>query len=100
MAKETGKLKPTFKKAWVKALRSGKYEQGVGELKGPQGKYCCLGVACQIDKKAKDWVGGGFPESRDRERWGLGSQDMYELSDLNDSGVSFVEIAGLIENGL
>lgn len=33
----------------VKALRSGKYEQGVGYL-NYQNKLCCLGVACEISK--------------------------------------------------
>ena len=34
-------------RAWVAALRSGKYEQGPGFLKQDD-KYCCLGVACDI----------------------------------------------------
>lgn len=33
-------------KDWLEALRSGKYEQGVGSLY-EDGKYCCLGVACE-----------------------------------------------------
>jgi len=32
---------------WVKALRSGEYKQGTKLLKF-NGKYCCLGVACEI----------------------------------------------------
>lgn len=34
---------------WIKALRSGKYEQGNGHLLN-KGKYCCLGVLCEISK--------------------------------------------------
>ena len=32
---------------WVKALRSGEYEQTTGALRRGDG-YCCLGVACDI----------------------------------------------------
>lgn len=31
-------------KAWVSALRSGKYRRGTGALKDEHGGYCCLGV--------------------------------------------------------
>lgn len=34
-------------KKWVRALRSGKYEQGVGSLSN-DGLFCCLGVACEV----------------------------------------------------
>lgn len=33
---------------WKEALLSGKYKQGVGVLRTPEDKYCCLGVACDI----------------------------------------------------
>lgn len=36
-----------FKKEWVAALRSGEFNQGVGAL-SLNGKYCCLGVACEL----------------------------------------------------
>jgi hypothetical protein len=34
-------------KKWIKALRSGKFKQGHGQLKGSLG-YCCLGVANKV----------------------------------------------------
>lgn len=34
-------------KKWVKALRSGKYQQTKSRLQDEKG-YCCLGVACDI----------------------------------------------------
>lgn len=37
-------------KAWIKALRSGRYKQAQNELKDNEGEYCCLGVACTISK--------------------------------------------------
>lgn len=33
---------------WTAALRSGEYKQGKGLLKDPEGRYCCLGVACEV----------------------------------------------------
>lgn len=35
---------------WVAALRSGEYEQGTGFL-NKNGKWCCLGVACDLAVK-------------------------------------------------
>lgn len=32
---------------WVDALRSGEYEQGVGDL-NRNGQFCCLDVACEV----------------------------------------------------
>lgn len=37
-------------KKWVKALRSGKYKQDIGQLRSEKG-YCCLGVACEVSIK-------------------------------------------------
>lgn len=42
------KLNPNAQK-WVDALRSGKYQQGAGCLSA-EGKFCCLGVACEVMK--------------------------------------------------
>ncbi|MDM0024118.1 hypothetical protein [Variovorax saccharolyticus] len=36
------------KAKWVAALRSGKYEQAHGELRGDENAFCCLGVLCEI----------------------------------------------------
>jgi hypothetical protein len=40
-----------FKK-WLRALRSGQYNQAIGELQDYAG-YCCLGVACKVLIKPK-----------------------------------------------
>jgi hypothetical protein len=48
-------------KLWVKALRSGEYEQTTGVLKDKAG-YCCLGVLCEL--AAKD----GGPKFKSDER--------------------------------
>ena len=36
-----------IQKQWVKALESGKFEQGKSAL-CYENKYCCLGVLCEI----------------------------------------------------
>mgnify|MGYP001565590633 CR=1 FL=1 len=38
------------KKLWVKALRSGKYKQGIGNLRCGD-EFCCLGVLCDLHRK-------------------------------------------------
>lgn len=49
----TTKQKNLVKK-WVAALRSGKYKQGKGVLRSEKGKYCCLGVLCDV-ASPKGW---------------------------------------------
>jgi hypothetical protein len=39
---------------WVKALRSGKYNQGRGKLNDGDENFCCLGVLCEIVKDTFD----------------------------------------------
>ena len=105
-------MKKTVMQKWVSALLSGKYKQGDGFLK-KGGKYCCLGVLCDISKKGtflkshyqcKDTADdGSLPmevmtwagmSSSTGELAGLGS-----LADLNDNAeLSFEAIAAIIED--
>lgn len=39
-----------IKRLWVKALRSGRYNQGTGRLRNDD-KFCCLGVLCDLHAK-------------------------------------------------
>ena len=43
-----------FIKEWVKALRSGEYQQGRGCLRSRDDKFCCLGVLCDLTNR-KEW---------------------------------------------
>lgn len=105
---------------WVAALRSGRFLQGRGRLRMPNGKhYCCLGVLCEISGVDLDEVrlrpsvsAGGAPMPLPLAEWG-GDEDQFtpeELRDLlpdekfrvklatqNDNGGTFEEIARLIE---
>lgn len=43
---------------WVKALKSDRYEQATGVLKGDSNEYCCLGVACEVIFNDEDYGRG------------------------------------------
>jgi hypothetical protein len=100
-------------KKWVEALRSGKYEQASNALRSGNA-YCCLGVACEISgigewdsddrvsyaayleetgklpARVMDWLG-----IRD-DVGGYNNGDNC-LTDDNDNGRSFTQIANIIE---
>lgn len=108
-------------KLWVDALRSGEYKQGEGRLARVNNTYCCLGVACDlaikngvdiirqiyiIDNcysyddeasflplKVREWLGFNSNDTHGK----LSSSRYDTLTKANDSGLSFNEIADLIE---
>lgn len=107
---------------WVKALRSGKYEQmqaslGFRPAKNRPARYCCLGVLASLESKKLgagwDVVGSkgealSVPTQNNLSFTGhlpitacqllaLDDMVMRELATANDSGQSFDEIADLIE---
>lgn len=114
-----------IKKEWVAALRSGEYEQG-REYLNTKGKYCCLGVLCEIAIKhgldlpirtrrtysnisviAYDQIEHVLPAKV--QKWaGLGSESPSvqfngcntALAEMNDEGMSFERIADIIEEKL
>lgn len=105
-------------KLWVAALRSGEYQQGMHVLHNCDNELCCLGVACILFQK----VTGQLKVEKDAE--GKSSYDGDEtvlpqivrnwlgletingfyacrstsLTQQNDSGRSFAEIADVIES--
>ena len=105
------------RKLWVEALRSGKYAQATERLR-KGGGMCCLGVACDISELGA-WNPCGEYETENaapaltvlpfpvRDWLGLrdcGSEFVTEsgayrqLSELNDNGTTFAEIALIIES--
>lgn len=44
-------MKEEIAKRWADALDSGEYEQGHGALRTASGKFCCLGVLCDLYAK-------------------------------------------------
>jgi hypothetical protein len=110
-----------IKQRWVDALRSGEYEQGKECLHdSSDNTFCCLGVLTDlyIKEHGQQWhkpdgathltfedEGGVLPSSV-RTWAGLvfGSCSPYvsgrDLASHNDNGMSFDELAQLIENEL
>lgn len=116
-------MKTDFKAKWVKALRSGDYDQATGSLRLKEDthefSYCCLGVLCDV--AGADWSGdipkidGEFLEDRDEsllsgnalDFFGLDQKTQHHLAELNDGNTdkaihnhSFSEIADYIEKNL
>lgn len=83
------------KRRWVKALRSGKYRQGVAMLKNDIGEYCCLGVARDFCGARQLRNGTQYLSSRY-----LPNDIQRSLAMVNDYGVPFDMIAGLINEAL
>ncbi|MNJ94829.1 hypothetical protein D3C87_125320 [compost metagenome] len=108
------KEKPTVAqiRKWVKALRSGEYEQAKWFLQNKNG-YCCLGVACKIFVPAKKQeldsrgalYGANPNEQSASPRWlkfingDFYSMTNVHLSTMNDDdrGFTFDEIADCLE---
>lgn len=104
--------------AWVSALRSGEYKQGKGAL-SRDGKYCCLGVLCEIavnnglDVEVESDDGYTYYDGNRAflpgrvVKWsGMNNEfatamvgvDRLDLVDMNDASESFETIADVIEN--
>ncbi len=100
-----------IKNKWIAALKSGEYQQGTGFLK-QDGKFCCLGVLCDIHaketgnlfntlgkylgenrilpKEVVNW--SGISSASGRREY---SNSLWELNDID--GFSFSQIADIIE---
>lgn len=107
-------LKPNIKK-WLKALRSGKYNQVEGTLKevdeeGNTIGFCCLGVYRQAVSRKKvegcvreegleyDYIDEGTEDVYKSLRSTLGDKIVDTGISMNDKGKSFTEIADEIES--
>lgn len=89
-----------LKRKWIKALRSGEYEQGKDYLFAG-GAYCCLGVLGSVmgaSNVSMNHIGLLVDVENLEPSLPCGIQD--ELANLNDEGVPFDMIAGLIDEAL
>lgn len=90
-----------LKRKWVKALRSGRYEQGAGALHDGK-RYCCLGVLGKISGQLRPEGSWGdvwcMPPSSAQGL--LPDKAFVGLADMNDAHVPFDVIAGFIEENL
>jgi hypothetical protein len=115
-----------IKDEWINRLRSGRYRQGKSRLQTLDGRYCCLGVLCELAREreviefaptcehgpnlyhpAGNHLLGSTTSLPDAVRvWaGLTANDPVigdnELSSWNDDrNATFGEIADLIEENL
>jgi hypothetical protein len=108
---------PDLKTRWLAALRSGEYKQTKEYLRTPDG-FCCLGVLCDLyDPTVWDSVRDAdddhnynynftsigrssfetLPPSEIAELVDLTEDDCNALAGLNDEGMSFKQIADIIE---
>ena len=111
-------MNPQIKQKWLNALRSGEYQQGQYCLR-KEDKFCCLGVLCDLYGKENnmEWEinedsGKYMFQNKGAERLPLfvvewAGVESYNpeiceisLSELNDTGSTFNEIADLIETHL
>ena len=109
-------MNPSIKQAWTEALRSGKYQQGRENLCN-NGKFCCLGVLTDLYIQAtnQEWhhdVGGSYSFETEGgilpfsvQQWaGINAPNPYvggnHITGWNDDGMSFAELASLIEEHL
>lgn len=111
-------LKPEVKTLWVKALRSGEYEQGRGRLRSSDNKFCCLGVLCNLHAQAHpefaakqtnptNYDGRESYLSVSVMEWAFKPDRLtrientyISLANMNDRGASFKTIAKFIEETL
>ena len=98
------KMPAAIKRAWVKALRSGEYEQGCGALY-EGGKYCCLGVLYRLVKKRNPRVDAALLPDPVLRQCALTEGQQHAFAHRNDgtagfSRRSFTQIATYIEEHL
>ena len=97
-------------KRWVKALRSGEYRQGIGQLRDRNDQFCCMGVLCNIHAydhpkiaarqiTREGYMGvNGMPPSQVRDWASMRGNSLETLAELNDTSKwSFKKIADYIE---
>lgn len=100
------KMNPKHKKTWIKALESGNYHQGIGQLKyntgGNNYRYCCLGVAERVCLEIPNSnINGGKLTSFSKKELEISDAVQDRLIELNDDQkLSFKEIADWIRKNL
>lgn len=101
--------KQKLRKLWAEALRSGKYGWGKKALNPEPGKFCCLGVLCEVAKEhglIHSYKPGFYLSERVQKLVGLSSNSGNSLSGsinlalINDESDRnpFRRIAKLLDN--
>lgn len=104
-------MNKTLKRKWLKALRSGRFQQGQHSLfqrvpRTREKRYCCLGVLCVVAGATnrsdgyhyKGKVAESFLSSTLTKVAKLSEEEQWKLVRMNDSqGASFEDIALYVE---
>ena len=97
-------MNKTLKDRWIKALRSGEYKQARKTLRRRNGRFCCLGVLCDIQGAEWKWDGTYYIThgcaAMPPGIYEAGLNYASKLSEMNDDGKSFATIADFIESDL
>lgn len=109
-------MKAAIKRQWIRALLSGRYDQGNSALhRNEENKWCCLGVLCNLRSVPGEWVNDEGRFSRYRygrisqtgvlpgrvlRYVGMKPEQQDTLVTMNDTGKSFKEIAKWIKENL
>ena len=98
------KVDKKFFKKWVKALRSGEFNQTIHALRDENG-FCCLGVVCVVKGRQTKKAFARYTEDKTGLRknvyagtWLLPNKEQIKLARLNDKGTPFKDIAKHIED--
>lgn len=91
-----------LKAKWLKALRSGKYKQGMELLKfegdNKQTRFCCLGVLCDVGHIRS--TSSAVIKGKNGDYRILPQNVQQTLTEMNDGGKRFTTIATYIEKNL
>lgn len=70
---------------WIRALRSGDYEQGTSKLRRKEDSFCCLGVACDV-VQPDGWANYEAERSYNPEDWTDWGHELGEGSESSSYG--------------
>lgn len=85
-------MKRSIMKRWVKALRSGEYEQTKDKLVSEDDSFCCLGVLCNLS--VDDGV-GEWRHDHILGRWFFQCNEYFDFKDAMELPESVREWAGM-----
>ena len=95
-------MKKQIKEKWVKALRSGSYQQGRHQLACASDdgvEFCCLGVLKECLGMPRNYQ-ARFLSPGTLKKVGFEQKQANKLASMNDKGLSFKRIAAWIERWL
>lgn len=105
-------MRATLKQRWIEALRSDRYHQGRGHLRAElYGKtfHCAMGVLYDLIATPEQWERlrtndgpffDGYLPIESYDQTGISPFAERQIASLNDDGLSFAEIANIVERDI